>query len=173
MKSDVFDQMMGLPCDLSLKRTPEGLRLAWTPVRELQHLRDGKAVSFDQFKGELVEAIVEADVGADGRIALDLRGTPVTFDAAKGEIQYVATEVGPAVVRAPWKLEDGKLRLRIFVDRRGIEVYSMDGFQVLPIIAVLHDRKNLNLSVTATGDVRNLSAKAYSLKSIYDGSAAK
>ena len=168
MKSDVFDQMMGLPCDLSLKRTPEGLRLAWTPVRELQHLRDGKAVSFDQFKGELVEAIVEADVGADGRIALDLRGTPVTFDAAKGEIQYVATEVGPAVVRAPWKLEDGKLRLRIFVDRRGIEIYSMDGFQVLPIIAVLHDRKNLDLGVTATGDVRDLSATAYRLKSIYE-----
>ena len=168
MKSDVFDQMMGLPCDLSLKRTPEGLRLAWTPVRELQHLRDGKAVSFDQFKGELVEAIVEADVGADGRIALDLRGTPVTFDAAKGEIQYVATEVGPAVVRTPWKLEDGKLRLRIFVDRRGIEIYSMDGFQVLPIIAVLHDRKNLNLGVTATGDVRDLSATAYRLKSIYE-----
>ena len=44
----------------------------------------------------------------------------------------------------------------------------MDGFQVLPIIAVLHDRNNLKLGVTATGDVRGLSATAYRLKSIYE-----
>ena len=51
---------------------------------------------------------------------LDLRGTPLVYDAAKQEL--VCKDV-----RAPLRPQNGRVRLRVLLDRGSIEVFGNDG----------------------------------------------
>ena len=70
-----FNQSMSLPCELALKTTPDGPRLTWTPVRELEALRaqthalgafslsSNTANPIAGLRGELVEVRAEFEPG--------------------------------------------------------------------------------------------------------------
>ena len=160
----LFNQGMGLPCELGLKRTAEGLRLAWKPVRELESLRTGPAQPFAAFDGELVEAFVEADAGESGEVRLNLRGAEIVWNRKAGTLTFAHR----ALVRAvPWKTAGGRLSLRVFVDRQGIEIFSTDGLNLLPVQAFRPDRSNGRLYAAVSGDARLLKAEAYALRSVW------
>lgn len=165
-----FNQMMTFPCTLSLRRTENGLRLAWQPVREIEHLHGERKVVKDQpleagrnalegLGGELLHVKLEVALGEAERIALDVRGTPIVYDRAKGELSC-------GNVRTKIAARD-TLSLQLLVDRTSLEIFAEDGvcYLVAPAIPKPEHR---SLELTARGNgARLISAEVIQLKSAW------
>ena len=89
-----------------------------------------------------------------------MRGIPVVYDVANKELFVDG-------VKAPVSLIDGKLRLRIYADRTGLEIFANDGLVFMPINVNLPG-SNRSLSLSATGGtVKVDKLDVYELKSIW------
>lgn len=162
-----FNQGFGIPMSLSLKRTEEGLRLAFDPVEEYKTLRDGTPMSFEEFDGELAEAFFTADVSEDASIVFDLRGEKLVFDAAHS-CMTLPSKDGKRPTTFTWKAKDGRLSVRFFIDRLGLEVLSGDGLQLAPFATFCPDPRNRSLSCAVRkGRVENVKTRVYRLRSIW------
>ena len=86
-----FNQSMTFPCELTLRRTAEGLRLFSEPVREIATLYEqtrtwsNKTVSDDglllaDLSGDLFDLRVEFTPGSATAFDITVRGMPVTYD---------------------------------------------------------------------------------------------
>ena len=156
------NQGMTLPMELSLARTADGLRLARFPVKELESLRAGEATAFKAFEGELAEVEFACTPVADAVVTLDLRGVKIEYDAVKKTLSVNGRATA-------WDLDAaGRLGLHVFVDRVGLEIFSLDGFQYLPLPEIVPDPANRKLSWRAAGakkPVRDVAERAWRLKS--------
>jgi sucrose-6-phosphate hydrolase SacC (GH32 family) len=135
-----FNQMMCFPCELSLRRTSEGPRLCWRPVRELSTIETGRftlgaparlgpgAVGdpLEGVKGELLDLRAEFDPGDAAAVGFDIRGTQVVYDARKREL--VCRDR-----RAPLAAEGGRVRLQVLADRTSLEIFGGDGLVYMPM----------------------------------------
>ena len=162
----MFNRGMTLPTELKLVRTADGLRLARFPVKELQTLRDGDATRLADFGGELAEVEFSCVPTADDTlVTLDLRGVKVEYSA----LRHTLAVNGQATA---WNLDaKGRLGLRIFVDRLGLEIFSIDGLQYTPLCDIAPDPANRRLSWRVGGTkrkekpVRGVTERAWRLKS--------
>ncbi len=166
-----FNQMMGLPVELRLRQTDEGLRLFVMPVRELQRLR-GKAVGVKAqalkpgtnplaaFKGELLELKADIEIGGAGEIVLNLRGVPVAYDAGKQELQCKQK-------KARLQPENGHIQLQVLVDRTSVDIFGNDGRVYMPM-GVIVPGENKSVSITSRGGSAQIkSLQVYELKSAW------
>ena len=156
-----FNQVLGLPEDLALKRTNAGLRMTRRPAKELEALRDGPGVPFDRFAGELVEGRVTVEPAADTTVVLDLRGVEVVYDAKRERLRCAGEDVY-------WPLRDGKLDLRFFLDRQGLECFSASGLDCWPFREARPKPGNLKLAAKADG-AKSAAFTAWKLKPIWGG----
>ncbi len=167
-----FNQLQAFPCELSLRSTPDGPRLAWQPVKELaslrgksQHvdpltLRSGAANPLAATTGELLEIRADFTPAADSEIFFKVRGIEIRYSAAKQEISVAGH-------RAPAPLRDGHQRLIILTDRTNVTVWASDGLTYVPLpIIAKADALGIELSATG-GDVTFTSLEAHDLKSIW------
>jgi fructan beta-fructosidase len=126
-----FNQQMTVPCQLTLRNTPDGPRLFAEPIDELKSLREtSKALTETQItpqtplrsdiRGELLDVELEMQGTANSTATLNLRGIPVAFDFRKNELSC-------RKVTAPLEPVDGRIRLRVLVDRGSIEIFGNDG----------------------------------------------
>ena len=126
-----FNQMMGLPVELTLKSSLLGPVLEVNPVRELASLRHHRhkisaqtltpdANPLAKIKGDLfeIEAVIAA--GDAKSITFELRGLPVNYDVAAQKISCAGSEAALAPV-------DGKISLHLFVDRRSVDIFGGQG----------------------------------------------
>ncbi len=132
-----FTQSMSLPSEHKLVRTPEGPRLTWSPIQELAGLREHTFVEgartlrekdanpFGEVDADLLEIRAEFTPPPTGKTKFLIRGVPVVYDAAKGELV-----VGDHHVPSP--PVGGKQRLIIYADRLSLEVYASDGLTYMP-----------------------------------------
>jgi sucrose-6-phosphate hydrolase SacC (GH32 family) len=161
----MFNQGMTLPMELKLVRTADGLRLARFPVKELEALREGKSTRLADFDGELVEVEFVCTPVTDATVTLDLRGVLVAYDAAKKTL----TVNGRATA---WDLDArGQLGLHVFVDRVGLEIFSCEGLQYLPLPEIVPDPAKRKLSWRAAGakkPVRDVTERAWRLTGTTD-----
>jgi sucrose-6-phosphate hydrolase SacC (GH32 family) len=168
-----FDQLQAFPCELSLRSTAEGPRLAWQPVRELESLRikshrvgqlelkEGTANPLADVHGELLEIRADFTPPSQGELLFKVRGVPIRYDAAKQEIS-----AGPQ--RAPAPLIAGHQRLIILTDRTNFTVWASDGLTYLPL-PVIAKSADLSVEVSAKGDpVTFQNLEAHELKSIWE-----
>ena len=160
----MFNQGMSLPMELKLVRAADGLRLARFPVKELESLRAGAPTPLAGFNGELAEVEFSCEPVADAVVALDVRGVAIVYDAVKRTLALN----GKAVA---WDLDArGRLGLRVFVDRVGIEIFSLDGLQYVPAPDIVPDPTKRKMSWRASGakkPVRGVTERAWRLKSIF------
>ncbi len=167
-----FNQAMSIPSELKLKTTPEGPRLTWTPIPELESLRAQThslgAQSIAEtapnplagIKGELFEIRAEFEPGTANEIAFNVRGVPIVYNASRSEIS-----VGGMHAHAP--LLNGKESLTIFVDRTGIEVYASEGLTFVPLnINLKPDNQDLELTVSG-GTAKFSKLDVYDLRSAW------
>jgi fructan beta-fructosidase len=124
-----FNQQMTVPVELTLRPTPEGLRLFAEPVRELAGLRarthpapertiePGHDVHMD-FASDLLEVEAEAVFGADTVLTLAVRGVAVVADGR-------ALRCGDLTV--PLEPVGGRVALRVLLDRGSVEVFGNRG----------------------------------------------
>jgi len=167
-----FNQSMGIPVELTLRTMEEGLRLFVNPVRELASLRT-KSYSLKSqtvrpgenpaagIKGELLD--IEADISpAEAKeVVFNLRGVPVVYDAVKQEL-------ASADKKAPFRMQNGKIRLRFLIDRTSIEIFGNEGRLYMAMgVKVPSENRSLQISAKNGAAVLN-SLKAFELKSIWN-----
>ncbi len=171
-----FNQQMTVPCELTLRRTAEGVRLHVEPVAELAELRKTPTVRMTNVEltggkdvlrgkqGELIDVSAEIDVGDAKRIELGLRGLKVVYNAAAGTIAC-----GKHVAKL--NLSGDKLTLRVLVDRGSVELFAGGGRVA---ISTSHrpktDERAMSL-VAKGGTAKVESLEVYELEPTWGGGA--
>jgi fructan beta-fructosidase len=167
-----FNQMMGLPVELTLRNTAEGLRLFAYPVREHESLRARSHSVKSQplnpgenplagVQGELLDLTAEIEPGEAAEVGFNLRGVPVSYDVKQQQVSVQGHKAG-------LKLVDGKIRLRLLVDRASIDVFGNDGRLYMPM-GVIVPENNRTLEIYAKGGAARInSLEVYELKSAWE-----
>ena len=182
-----------LPREMKLFKGADGdLYLASAPASELLGLRgaaiaeSGKAnlgktdlnFTIPADTEGLCEITASFDAEKKSKVELTLSNKEgekviMTYDAATRTIAFDRTGAGlsdfsqsfPAVTAAPTRESNGKIELRIFVDRSSIELFGNDGQFVMTNL-VFPTSPYLNLSIAAPeGSARLNSLKIYGIKS--------
>jgi sucrose-6-phosphate hydrolase SacC (GH32 family) len=166
-----FNQMMCFPCELMLRSTPAGPRLAWQPVAELAALRadtlevpPGPLAPGNNplagFEAELASVTAKFEPGSAKAVGLDLRGHRIRYDVATGELAVRDLKV-------PVPLEQGRLSLQVLVDRTSVEVFAQGGLVYVPLPAVADAaaRSLVAFAEEGTAELRQL--RAHRLQSIW------
>jgi len=167
-----FNQSMSIPQELKLVSTADGPRLTRTPVKELEALRvkshkvepttlkPGAANPLAEVMAALVEVRAELEPAADGEVTFNVRGATVIYDIKRGELVVNGH-------RAAAPLTDGKLRLTIYCDRTGLEVFANDGLVYVPMpFTPKADNRSLAVSVKG-GNAKVDSLTVYELRSAW------
>ena len=147
-----FNQQMSFPCELTLRTTEEGIRLYRWPVKEIKSIhkkahRVKKAPlkpgdnPLKDIKAELLDLHADITMGSAKKVVFNLRGSAVTYDGST-----LTTPRGQGAL----KPRDGRITVRILVDRGSVEVFGNEGRLSLTTYA-LHEPKDLNLALTVEG----------------------
>jgi sucrose-6-phosphate hydrolase SacC (GH32 family) len=152
-----FNQMLGLPVELTLVTTDEGPRIFVNPIRELASLR-GKSHKLKaqdlkpgenplaDIKGELLDVTAEFTVGDASEINLNLRGVAMSYNAKKQELSCKGKT-------GALKPIDGKIRLRVLVDRTSVDIFGNGGALYMPMGGIT-PLDNHSLALTSLGTAK-------------------
>jgi fructan beta-fructosidase len=148
---------MSVPRALGLKATSAGIRLVQQPVAELQRLRGTRKQVAAQtipvgstslvaqgIRGKALEIAAEFEAGSASEFGLTVRAgdgeeTLIGVDPKAGRLFVDRTRSGevafhkdfPGRQMAPLAMENGRVRLRVFVDWSSVEVFAGDGRTVV------------------------------------------
>jgi fructan beta-fructosidase len=136
-----FNQMMDFPVVLTLHRTEDGPRMFVEPVEEIEKLyakseRPGEMLldgeARELARGEFFD--ISATFSGDGasEVGFNVRGLSVVYDAKRGELRCQDKA-------APLTAMDGKVTLRILVDRLSVEIFAGGGRVYMPMGHVVEE----------------------------------
>lgn len=122
-----FNQTFSFPHELTLRSTPDGVRLFAKPVAEIEKLHRKRHFALPgrlaehtpvslKVDGDLCEVRARFTVGDAQEIGLDIGGNRIVYDVAKEQLG-----------EAPLKPADGQITLQVLVDRPMIETCANDG----------------------------------------------
>jgi sucrose-6-phosphate hydrolase SacC (GH32 family) len=145
-----FNQMISFPCELSLRTTPDGLRIFRKPVGEIAMLHEGqdlwtkRAVRKDQTlllepSGQCYHLKAEVSIPEGARVVFNLRGVPVVITNKTIESGHK-----PAATQMDIKT------IEILVDRTSIEVFVNEG-EVSSTRYVTMSQNGLSLKAEGSG----------------------
>ena len=127
-----FNQGFTIPMNLTL-RTVEGgkIHLFANPVRELETLR--KAAEIDESSIELNAGKSSLNKALSGELydiclTLQKKGSPKTATIKLGRLNLVYEFAKESFCKMAAPLTDGRLNIRILVDRPTIEIFMADGY---------------------------------------------
>lgn len=149
-----FSQQMTFPCELTLRTTAEGIRLFRWPIDGIKDLykksrkltgmttvsEANEAVK--DIKADLVDMTVEFEPIGDEIITFTIRGLDIVygnttmFPNKEGKmvqvksIEFKNVESDYDTIKIPAPLVDGKVSLRVLLDRLSIELFVNDGAYV-------------------------------------------
>ena len=167
-----FNQSMTIPLELKLLSTAEGPRMTFTPVKELESLRTethtfevrtlspGDPNPLYALRAELLELRAEIEPGDAKEIVLNIRDAMVLYDPQKQELTVNGH-------RAPAPLRDGKLRLTLYSDRTGLEVFASDGFCYVPAPYLPNPENRRIFLETRGGSAKITSLQVHELRSAW------
>ena len=168
-----FNQCMNLPTCLSLRTTSQGVRLTPYPVKEFDQLRGRSYVHTNisvsanhplkaDLGAEAMDILINLSVPAKGWIIAEVRGIPVLYDAFAEKL-YCQGCV------APLHLTDGKLELRIVVDRTIMEIFGNQGEVYMPVAAIADaSRRAVTVSCSPTSALQVQRFEVHELYSIWE-----
>ena len=189
-----FTQQLSIPVEITLRTTPEGIRMFRNPVKEIANLYT-KSFKAENLSVEAANAKLAAlspelidlsiAVVPAGDLTLNVRGLPIQYDAANKEFVFNNTArvegekagmsakpskkqkpVRDGIKAIPAPEVDGKVKLRVLVDRASLELFVNDG-QAAASFVVVPDPKNRALSVTAGAEVKIASLEVNELESCW------
>jgi len=162
-----FNQQMSFPRELTLRATPAGPRLAMAPVREIEKIRGAKRIwknavlkadapDLPLGQGELWDIEAALEPRSARAVGLRVRGVEIVYD---GKARTLAC-LGKT---APLEPRDGRIDLRVLVDRTSIEIYAGGGLVTL-CSCFLPDLADRSLGAFARGgEARIASLTRYEL----------
>jgi levanase/fructan beta-fructosidase len=162
---------MSFPCELTLRKLPEGVRLCRLPIDEIKNLRVGQQVWRNRTvrRGENLLAPIQGDL-FDIRAEIELAGASGFSLTARGQAVRYSTQDERFEcdgVKAPWKPSDNRIRLQMLIDRSSLEVFIDQG-QVSISKAVFPDPADMSFSLLADGgEIRVVSLEVNRLESIW------
>jgi sucrose-6-phosphate hydrolase SacC (GH32 family) len=126
-----FNQQMSFPCELTLRTTPEGIRLFRQPVKEIETIHQ-KAHSWDnqplkpgenllnEFSGALFDIRAEVELGEAAEFGFTVRGEKIQYNVADNQLSCLGKS-------APLSPLHNRVKLQILVERTSLEVFGNDG----------------------------------------------
>jgi len=166
-----FTQQLSFPCVLTLRTTPDGIRMCRQPVQEIQTLRD-KERSWDNLalkpgdnpladlSDDLVEILAEIEPLDATLWGFDIRGHKVQYDVK----QRTLLALGRSAALSP---ENARIKLHLLVDRTSVEVFGNDG-RLSMSSCFLPQPTNTSWGLFSTGGTAKvMSLKVYRLKSAW------
>ena len=163
-----FSGQFSFPSKLDLRNTKDGLRLYRWPIKEIESLYSKthqlKNLSIEKateklasIKAELMDLSIEFE--PKDSLKLTVRGLDITYKLSEESFEY-----GNFKIPAP--IIDGKVKLRVLLDRSSLELFANDGQNVATFFAI---PKTDNLSVAVSGgvDTKINSMVIHKLKSIW------
>ncbi len=167
-----FNQMMDFPVTLSLRTTPDGIRLCPMPVKEIETLYTSEKIFTEEkaepgsnllseFAGDLFDIDADISLSESGSVGFRIRGLEITYDTGAQELKCGKSA-------AALKASDGRIQLRILVDRTSVEIYANNGEVYMPLAAVPKDDRNKGLELFADGGAAQVNSLAIrELKSVW------
>ncbi|MEM1353803.1 MAG: glycoside hydrolase family 32 protein [Planctomycetota bacterium] len=162
-----FNKTFNYPHELTLRETPEGLRMFAEPIQELSTLRQQRHTTQDRVVspetpvtlpvgGDLFEISATIEIGQATRVGLNVGGNTSVYDVGGGTLDG-----------APLRLIDGKVKIRLVVDRPMFEVIGNEG-AVFITRRRHHTGQVDEIKVFAQGgEAKLLDLEVYELKSIW------
>lgn len=172
-KNMPFNQQVTFPCELTLRRLPQGLVLCRYPIGEIQTLYNEKYElehitvesgenPLAHLRGELfdIDVVIDISQSTCSEIALDVNGNIVNYDLNR----KVLSSVGSEVQLEP---KDGMVEIRILVDRLSIETFGNGGEASITNIAY-QKRREIPLKLSAVdGQARIVDLTVAGLESMW------
>jgi len=151
-----FNEQMSFPTTMELRTTPNGIKLFRWPIKEIESLYTKRheftnrpiaelADALSGIDADLIDASIEFDPKKTGNLEWNLRGLKMSYDVAKQQFLYEDSPLAAPPV-------DGKVKLRVLMDRGSIELFANDGAAVATHFA-LPDPKNRSISLSGQGSV--------------------
>lgn len=191
-----FNQQLSIPAEMTLRTTPDGIRVFRNPVKEIASLY-AKTDKFTNLTADAANTKLAAlkpeliDMGFTfipaGDFTLNVRGLEVDFRAAKKEFSVtnlarVAAEKARFEKLPPDKKKngfkenprraipapavDGKVTLRVLVDRASLELFVNDG-QAAASFAMIPDPGNRTIAFEGNAAMKIESLVVNELKSAW------
>jgi len=160
-----FNQTFSLPTNMTLRTTPEGIRMFAEPIEEVNTLRDGDAKSVKAEKapvsvnvdGQLFDILVTLKKGDAKTAVLGFGKSKVTYDFE-----------GQKLNGMPLKMKDDKVSFRVLVDRPMFEAVGGSGACYLTSRREDAGEPIKAITITAPeGSVEVESLDVYKMKSIW------
>lgn len=134
-----YNQQMSFPCELSLRTTPDGVRLCANPVSEISSLATATYQVANQTLGgtnllagagplDLVDLSMEFEPGTASQIVIDLPRTTVRYNTSAATLTF--TDVNgnaTSLVDGTVTQRSGRVKLQLLLDRLSLEGYVFDG----------------------------------------------
>ena len=161
-----FNSQMSFPTSMELRTTSDGIRLYRWPVDEIENLyiKSHKfknltikkaAKKLVKIKVELIDMSVEFEAGSS--LKLTIRGQEVSYEPENEIFVFGKNKLAAPAI-------NGKVKLRVLLDRASIELFVNEGALVSTNYAV-PEADNHSISVSADGEVKINSLIINELKS--------
>lgn len=149
-----FNQQMSFPRELTLRSTPEGPRLFREPIAEIAQLytkthdlpprllSPGEN-ALDGIHADLLDIELEVELREAKQLKLTLRGTEILYDVKVQKLKVFDRALALAAV-------DGKLHVRVLLDRTSIELFANHG-DVTHSVIFFPAPTNHHLALTVEG----------------------
>lgn len=149
-----FNQMMNFPVELSLRTTEDGPRLFAWPVQEIETLYKESTDLPDmelrdtsqklEYKGNgLMDINLVFQNNSAAEFGVTIQGWAITYDTGTGELRCDDK-------KAPLANREGRIELRLLVDRLSVEIFANNGQVYMPMKHV-QEGNTVALEVFAKG----------------------
>ena len=166
-----FNQQMTFPVELTLGSTEEGLLLHFSPVKEIEKLyREQQSLCDVDLSTEpthyptggwdLLDIHADVEVNGATEIECNIRGIPVVYNVERRELACCDKT-------APLRTSEGKLRLRILLDRASIEIFAADGLVYMPLVVIPEDDNRSCFLLSRGGKGKVVNVAVFKLHSIW------
>jgi len=163
-----FSQQMNFPCECSLRRFPEGIRMCRVPVREIEKLRvadhkwSNTVISpgenlLSGVHGELLDIHAVFELADAKQFGFKLNGHEVSYEPDSHTLTSLFREADLIPVK-------NRVALRILVDRNSVETYADEGRAVFSSCFLPNGTPGLEL-FSKGGKVKLVSMEVHELKS--------
>ncbi|MFI4910460.1 MAG: GH32 C-terminal domain-containing protein [Sedimentisphaeraceae bacterium JB056] len=167
-----FNQQMGFPVEFTLRSTSQGAAIFTWPVQEIEniyaetHKFVNKTLSsennlFDDFDDDMLDIYAEFEIeDNDAVFGFEIKGQRFVYDCKKSEIDAM----GQVAHIAP---QNGRINMRILVDRVSIEFFAGDGLVYMPFCLPSPEKESPRI-FSEGGSSRLVTLVVNKLESIWD-----
>ena len=160
-----WNQQMSFPSTMELRTTENGIKLFRNPIREIEKLYkntytyNNKSLSYinrslDRINPKLIDLSLNFKPIDNDEFKINIRGQEIIY-----KNQYVEFQK----TKIPAKPRNGKISIRVLLDRASLEIFVNDGENVMTTYSV-SDKNNTDVSLSSKRNMK-ISLKLNELKS--------